>query len=410
MDNAKVKEICGEIIDRVENIHIGVFEDLTRDVFLISEQYPGVWLEHVYDAVFYAKMFPEKGKELAKNTIELFIDRQTSEGQLPCYVRDSSKWHKKGDSVGYSQIQECVSFGSLCLEAYEVSGREEAFLRKCRDSLEKWIAWLEKYRMISNRGLIEMFCGFDTGHDNSARLDGLSCKGNYSIDGIRQNAAVLPQNDEAAPVLAVDMNCNHYGNIMALSQMEKLLGNEEKAAEYANKAKIVKQKMFELLFDEDDCFFYDVNKNGKMNKCKSCTIFHLFMEKVLDKDEDRELIEKMLSMHVLNPEEFWTEYPFPSMAVNDASFKKVTPNNCWGYFSQGLLALRATRWMDFYGLSGEFDILAGKWVQAWTRCYDTMKLGQELDPFTGEPSDCSQWYSSCMLFYVYSAKRLGYLE
>ena len=27
-----------------------------------------------------------------------------------------------------------------------------------------------------------------------------------------------------------------------------------------------------------------MDKNGKMNKCKSCTIFHLFIEKVLDKD------------------------------------------------------------------------------------------------------------------------------
>ena len=140
---------------------------------------------------------------------------------------------------------------------------------------------------------------------------------------------------------------------------------------------------------------------------KSCTIFHLFIEKVLDKDEDKELIEEIFSRHIFNQKEFWTEYPFPSMAANDKAFKKVTPNNCWGYFSQGLIALRSTLWMDFYGKSKEFDAMAKKWVSAWTNCYDTMKLGQELDPFDGTPSDCSQWYSSCMLFYVYSAKRLG---
>lgn len=408
MDNMKVKAICDEIKDRIENIHIGVFEDLTRDVFLISEQYPGVWLEHVYDSVIYARMFPERGREVARNTIEMFIDRQREDGQLPCYVRDSSKW--KGntkDVCGYSQIQECVSFGSLCLDVYEILGEDKEFLKKCRDSLEKWINWLENNRQTTNRGLIEMFCGFDTGHDNSARLDGLSCKGNYRVDNVTMDANILPPDDKAAPILAVDMNCNYYGNIASLAKMEEILGNSKAAKEQADKAEKVKQLMFRLLFDKGDCFFYDVDKDGSMRKCKSCTIFHLFMEKVLDKDADKELIDELISRHILNPDEFWTEYPFPSMAVNDKYFEKSTPNNCWGYFSQGLIALRATRWMDFYGLSGEFDVLAGKWLEAWTACYDVMKLGQELDPFTGEPSDCSQWYSSCMLFFYYSAKRLG---
>ena len=407
MNKEKVKSICADIIERIESKHIGVFEDLTRDVFLISEQYPGVWLEHVYDSIFYENMFPEKGKGLAKNTIELFIDRQKENGLLPCYVRDSKKWPKPGPTEGYSQIQECVSFGSLCLKTYELV-KEREFLEKCRDSLVKWVDWLEKNRRTSGRGLIEMFVGFDTGHDNSARLEGLSCPGNYMAkNGKRYDADVLPPNDNVAPILAVDMNCNYYGNVHALAEMEKLLGNTEKAKEYDDKAKSIKKLIFDLLFDKDTCFFYDVDKHGRMNKCKSCTIFHLFLEKVLDKDEDKELINEIFTRHIFNPEEFWTAYPFPSMAANDASFKKVTPNNCWGYFSQGLIALRSTLWMDFYGKSEEFDILANKWVDAWTNCYETMKLGQELDPFDGTPSDCSQWYSSCMLFYLYSAKRLS---
>ena len=407
MNTEKVKSICTDIIERIESKHIGVFEDLTRDVFLISEQYPGVWLEHVYDSIFYENLFPEKGKGLAKNTIELFIDRQKENGLLPCYVRDSKKWSKPGPAEGYSQIQECVSFGSLCLKTYELV-KEREFLEKCRDSLVKWVDWLENHRRTSGRGLIEMFVGFDTGHDNSARLEGLSCPGNYMAkDGERYDADVLPPNDNVAPILAVDMNCNYYGNVHALAEMEKLLGNTEKAKEYDDKAKSIKKLIFDLLFDKDTCFFYDVDKHGRMNKCKSCTIFHLFLEKVLDKDEDKELIDEIFTRHIFNPEEFWTAYPFPSMAANDASFKKVTPNHCWGYFSQGLIALRSTLWMDFYGKSEEFDILANKWVDAWTNCYETMKLGQELDPFDGTPSDCSQWYSSCMLFYLYSAKRLS---
>ena len=71
---------------------------------------------------------------------------------------------------------------------------------------------------------------------------------------------------------------------------------------------------------------------------------------------------------------------------------------------------RCTRWMDDYGFGEDFDYICRKWLEAWTRCFEDMKLGQELDPFTGEPSQCSEWYSSCMLFYLYAAQRLGIAE
>ena len=133
------------------------------------------------------------------------------------------------------------------------------------------------------------------------------------------------------------------------------------------------------------------------------------MEKVLDPAEDGALIRTIYERHIKNPEEFWTEYPFRSMAVSDPSTKGHAESNCWGYYTMGLTALRCTRWMDEYGMSADFDVLCGKWLQAWTACYDHFKLGQELDPITGEPSPASEWYSSTMLFYWYAALRLKIL-
>ena len=95
------------------------------------------------------------------------------------------------------------------------------------------------------------------------------------------------------------------------------------------------------------------------------------------------------------------------MAICDASCKNHADFNCWGYYTQGLIVLRAIRWMDDYGMQRDFDYICKKWLEAWTDCFDYFKLGQELDPITGKPTKSSQWYSSCMLFYVYSARRLG---
>lgn len=393
-----VNKICDEIKNRLESIHIKKFGD--KELLLISSQYAGLWLEHVYDAVLYATMDKTK-LYLAKNTIEIFTDNQ-KDGQYPFRVIE-----KDGKTVfEYSQIQECVSFLTLAYEVAQMLDDDE-FYQKIYNSGVKWISWLENNRMTLKKGLVEMFVGFDTGHDNSGRLEGISCKGNYILpSGECAEASVLPAGDNTAPVIAVDMNCNFYGNMTALAKIAEKLGNYADAVFWKNKAKIVKEKLFEICYDEKDAFFYDVDKNGNKRKYLSSTIFHLFLEKVLDKDEDRALIDEIYARHIKNENEFWTNYPFPSMAICDKSCENHADFNCWGYYTQGLIVLRCIRWMDFYDMSGDFDYICKKWQDAWTNCFDYFKLGQELDPITGKPTKSSQWYSSCMLMYLYAAKRL----
>ena len=391
------KEISKIVKARLVGEHIRCFSGMDKPLLLISAEYPGVWLEHVYDAVFLAKTDREK-LYLAENTIDIFIEHQTDEGQLPFKIGGDG-------SVGYSQVQECVSFAGLCLMVYRMNGDME-FLSKVYRASVKWAGWLEKYRMTLGLGLIEMFVGFDTGHDLSGRLEGLMCKGKYYVDGVEQNASVLPEGDDVAPVAAVDMSCNYYRTLTALSEMAGELGLIDESKIWAEKAKAVKDRLFELCFNKEDCFFYDVDKTGNQRKYLSSTVFHLFMEGVLDKEEDKELISELYKRHISNTQEFATPYPYPSMAICDPSVEGHAAANCWGYYSQGLIALRSTLWMKEYGFEKELDNLCKRWVEAWTKHFDKIKMGQELDPITGVPTDCSEWYSSTMLFYLYSAEHL----
>lgn len=407
VDKAEVRKIYADIMQRIDEKHVFCFPTMDKPMFLISAQYPGVWMEHIYDAVFFGMLEPDR-REMATTTIDAFIARQRDDGQLPFGVFASRMNVPKEDNSNYSQIQECVSFAALCLDAYRMTDDAE-FLRRAFEASKKWVAWLENNRMTRGEGLVEMFVGFDTGHDNSGRLEGMKCKGNNTVDGVKQLASVLPE-DDVTPIIAVDMNCNYYSSLVSIARMAEILGDAEESERYLKKAAQVKKKLFDTCLDADDAFFYDVDKHGNKRRYLSSTVFHLFLEGVLDPEEDRELIDRIYTEHVKNPAEFWTEYPFPSMAASDPSFKKHHSYNCWGYFSQGLIALRCTRWMDKYGYSEDFDHLCRKWVEAWTRCYGKIKLGQELDPFTGEPSTSSEWYSSCMLFYIYAARRLGLVE
>ena len=405
-EQTEIRTICTILEKRLKEKHIGCFEGCSMPLLLISAEYPGLWLEHVYDSILYAKLYPEY-LFLAKNAISVFIDHQTEEGQYPCFYRDAGKSNCKPDEVfGYSQIQECVSFVQLCLEVCEMIN-DFAFTEKVYNSAQKWVGWLRKYRMTQGLGLVEMFVGYDTGHDCSGRLTGLTQPGCYFVNGKRMNASVLPPNDDVAPIIAVDMNCNFYGNLRALAKLAKLVGKDDKAIEWEAQADEVKKRLFALCYDKEDAFFYDVDKHGRKRKYLSSSIFHLFLEKVLSKEKDKELIQEIYERHIKNPNEFWTEYPFPSMAISDPSCVGHKIGNCWGYYSQALIALRCIRWMDDYGFTEDFDTLCAKWLKAWTACYGKFHFGQELDPITGEPSPTSEWYSSCMLFYLYAAKRLG---
>ena len=402
-----VPELCRAAECRIDEYHVACFRGHQKPLFLISDTYPGIWLEHVYDSVLLARMYPER-LPLAVNTVRLFLRHQTPDGQLPCYIWDAARVHVPPEAlVGYGQTQECVSFAALCLETAEMAN-DPALLSDVYAACSRWDGWLRRNRMTTGRGLVEMFVGYDTGHDNSGRLAGMAHPG-YHTDAAGRilNAACPPDDDGVAPILAVDMNCNLYGSERALAEMARRLGRLDEAGEWEQKAADVKRNLFKHCFCPEDGFFYDADRSGNLRKYRSSTILHLFLERVLDPDADAALIERIVSGYLRNPDEFWTPYPYPSMSASDPSTREHADRNCWGYFSEALIALRCTRWMDFYGLTGDFDLLLRRWLDAWTDCFDHMKFGQELDPFTGVPSPSSEWYSSCMLLYLYAARRLG---
>ena len=400
--------MCRSAKERIENNNIRRFKGMDKPLFLISDCYPGIWLEHVYDSVIYARMYPEN-LPLAKNTLELFIDKQRENGQFPCYVWDGAK--RPDDFpperlIGYGQTQECVSFAALCLDYYRMSGDRD-FLKKCFDACAKWEQWFRDERMTLGSGLVEMFYGYDTGHDNSGRLTGMLYHGNASE---KPDVTEEEKAADAAPIIAVDMNCNFYSTEMSLAAMADELSLPEKAKEYREKAADVKKRLLDVCYDKNEKFFFDVDRHGAKRKYYSSTILHLFLEKVLDPEKDAVLIREICERWIFNPSEFWTPYPFPSMAATDPTTKVHAERNSWGYFSQALIALRCTRWMDDYGFSKEFDSLSERWLTAWASCEDGFHFGQELDPFTGVHSPSSEWYSSCMLFCLFAAKRLGFIE
>ena len=374
-----------------------------NELFLkISDNYPGIWLESTLDSVLFARLFPEH-RYAARNMVELFLRHQYPNGQFPLAVLDrpDPKDPSKPELFDF-QIQEVNPAGPMALEVYEYD-HDPDFLTRIYDAFTRWDAWLCANRMNSNRGLIEMFCGYDTGMDGSGRLNGMSCPHNFND----QNAAVMPE-DDVVPILAPDMNMVFWADRVALSKMAALLGKPEEAAAWQAKADEVKRLVFHYCFNEEDLAFYDVDKHGNQRKCLSIVMARMFYHGFLD----QELADRIFERHFENPEEFNTPCPLPSVAANDPTFNEpfrfgipMDANN-WGHFVQGDTAERTVLWLDQYGKSDYYDRFLEAWMRAWTES-EEIPFGQEIDPITCKPSPCAPYYTPTMLIYVFGARRFG---
>ena len=184
--------------------------------------------------------------------------------------------------------------------------------------------------------------------------------------------------------------------------MAQRLGKEAEAALWREKAEDIRRRLFTLCYDPEDAFFYDVDKNGTMRRIKTVAITNVLHEGVAEEPLAREIFLR----HLWNEREFKVPYPFPAVAMDEPGWQRPARENCWGYYSQALTALRATRWMPRYGLDEPLRELLTAWVTAWGRS-ETVHYGQELDPLTGTPSSASPWYSSCMLLHLAAEKILN---
>ena len=98
------------------------------------------------------------------------------------------------------------------------------------------------------------------------------------------------------------------------------------------------------------------------------------------------------------------------MAVNDKEWLNNKMPNSWGYYSQALIALRCSLWMDYYGYIKDYDSILYKWLDMFIKNYDNNPFGQEIDPITGEASTASPWYSTSMILFLYIIRRLKLLQ
>lgn len=367
--------------------------------------YPGIWQEcGPHEGLVYATLAqfiqPSEGAPapfaVARSNHMAFFALQREDGQLPASIKLSE--------AGFGQIQMVVPIAATAWELSQLTHDSE-LLERAYAACGRWDAWLRRYRDTRGTGLVEGFCTFDTGHDNSPRWKGVS---NRCPEADAKKFAP----NEGTPRLCPDLSATVYGGRIALAAMANALGKKDDEARWLTDAEKIRKLILHKLYSPEDAAFYDVDVQGNFVRVRSDVISRVLGEHVLKHDDkhDRRIFEEIWSRQLHNPKAFWTPYPFPSIAEDDPAFVRPIPRNSWGGATQALTALRAPRWMEYYGKGAEMRTLMRAWVEAISRS-GTNGVGefrQQMDPMTGEFTMADpSGYSPAALVYLDFMRRLN---
>jgi len=350
-----------------------------QPVLIEGGYYQGIWLEcGPLEGLVYGKYAPQ----IAIANHDIFFHFQREDGYLPCYI-----WPQQ---LGTGQIQMVVPIAATAWEVAQQTNNE-GFLNHAYSACGRWDDWLVRYRNTRGTGLCEMFCEYDTGHDNSPRCRGLphDCPG--------QDARICPDVGKL-PYLAPDLSASVYGGRIALAAMATALGKSDEADVWQERAETIRKAILHYCFDPEDECFYDVDRDGRFVRIRGDLLTRVLGEHVVDQP----LFDRIYTRHIRNANAFWTPYPLPSIAADDPQFVRELPENSWGGASQALTALRAPRWFEHYGKHDDLCHLMRQWVDALLRADGFM---QQMNPWTGTFST-SQGYSPAMCVFIDFVERL----
>lgn len=302
-------------------------------------------------------------------------------------------WAEEPPPPFKAMLQTGVTFKRM----YHWMGRDKTYLKKLRDSLAAFDAYLWRTRDSNGDGLLETWCVWDTGEDESTRLTTRWAPNRWPFDkppgaegmpdprdpaALRQywqGGGPPPEPDQVrVPFQSMDIMAYSYSARATLAKITAELG-DGRENEWQEAADEVRQRVIKQLWDPEKNACFDRDRDGKrlpelIHNNLRCMWYGMFTKEMADAFTDH---------HLLNPDEFWTPVPLPSIAINDPLFHNGLRNN-WSGQPQGLTYRRAIDALENYGRFAEITRLGEKLLPVLIR--NGCRFSQQLDPMTGQPS------------------------
>jgi len=372
--------------------------------------YPNAWIE---TQPMGGEMYAKRDAQTALNNSVIFMLTRRDDGRLPGMVVSSETTRKNGwienppeAHLWFPEVQLLADFEMLqgfCFpepawRMYHWIGKDKAFLELLRKSLAGHDAYLWRTRDSTGNGVLETWCVWDTGEDESTRLTTRWAPNRWPFDkppgadgmpdprdpaALRQywqRGGPAPQPDEVrVPFSSMDVMAYSYSARATLAKIESELGNDTKAAEWRKRADDVRQSVIDNLWVQERHACFDLGRDGGrlpelIHNNLRCMWYGMFT---------KEMADAFVDHHLLNPDAFWTPVPLVSIAINEPLFHNGLRNN-WSGQPQGLTYQRAIDALENYGRYAEVTRLGR--ILLPVLIGNNNRFTQQLDPHTGAPS------------------------
>ena len=302
-----------------------------------SVTYPFQWF---WDSCFHAIALSHIDLAKAEAEIKSLLKNQHDDG----FVSHVTFWQR--DSFEEMVSTYAIAFRSKYLsdemqppllaeavQAVAQRGRGAEFINEVLPSVRKFYEWLHNVRNPFGDGLIRVVQPDETGLDHSPKWDELMNiqdeehdswdRGWHSIcdpyDKFNRDPKKMIALNHFV-VADVMVNVIYIENLRVLAELCLQVKDEAGAAIYIARAAKARDSLEELCWDETDGLYYDVN--GKENQKLRVNTFTSLMPLLLA-DLAPKKVEALMA-HLLNPEEYWAEFPIPSTAMNHPTYRPET--------------------------------------------------------------------------------------
>ena len=351
-----------------------------RQVLIEGGGYHKIWLE---TQPMGGEMYAKRNMAAALNNQLLFMEYQRPDGRMP-----GSIMVENGKIIPQFNKFQGFCFPVPALNMYYWLGQDKEYLMLLKNALERFDAYLWRVRDSNLDGCLESWCVYDTGEDNARRYGDAPCWWEEETP---------PEGYAVVPMASMDFMSYSYSTRDVLAKISAIL-DDGQAAFWRSAAEDIKTRIRTFFWSEERGACFDRDKAGR----RMDTLIHNNLRCMYWGSFSQDMARRFVSDHLLNPYEFWTPMPLPSVAVNDPLFANI-PGNNWSGQPQGLTYQRAIRALENYGYQKLITVLARKLFLGVGEEY---VFSQQFDPFVIGRSGGLDGYGPTMLSVLEYISRL----
>ncbi|MHA1700510.1 MAG: MGH1-like glycoside hydrolase domain-containing protein [Promethearchaeota archaeon] len=240
------------------------------------------WTSWLWDTAFISLIWKNHDPLIAQKILETYIKSINPNGMISHMVGPTGK----------SKITQPPLLSYAVYEVYKKT-KDKDFLRNVYHNLLNYNNYFFNNRDFNNNGFFSWVHRDESGLDNSPRFD----------DYI----------DRMKLIDAFDLNCYLSLDLKYLSMIAGALGLGEDEVKLSLKSENLKERIQNAFWDDTTSFFYDLNEHGDFIKVLTSSAFISLFCEVATQKQAQELVYK----HLSNASEFYTEYPIPTVAINE---------------------------------------------------------------------------------------------